>query len=144
MAEKNVPMKDLVELITESLVDETANVEVSEIEGNQTNIIELKVAKEDMGSIRPQTEWNTRKPGPPSDNKPPSGLSFASISSPYFLISLGSWSEQKRTPSLSDAYKPPLSWCRSNLSFDDKQSTGPLGRGVDDREAVVYVAHEEF
>mgnify|MGYP001417204595 CR=1 FL=1 len=51
MAEKNVPMKDLVELITESLVDETANVEVSEIEGNQTNIIELKVAKEDIGKV---------------------------------------------------------------------------------------------
>ena len=51
MVEKNVSMTDLVELITESLVDETSNVEISEIEGNQTNIIELKVAKEDIGKV---------------------------------------------------------------------------------------------
>ena len=44
-------MKDLVKFITESLVDETAQIEINEIEGNQTNIIELKVAKEDIGKV---------------------------------------------------------------------------------------------
>ena len=44
-------MKDLVKFITESLVDETAQIEINEIEGNQTNIIELKVAKEDIAVI---------------------------------------------------------------------------------------------
>jgi len=47
----NVSMKDLVEYISKSLVDETSRIEISEIEGNQTNIIELKVAKEDIGKV---------------------------------------------------------------------------------------------
>ena len=44
-------MKELVEYITESLVDETTNIQVNEVEGNQTNIIELRVAKEDIGKV---------------------------------------------------------------------------------------------
>lgn len=47
----NVSMKDLVEFISRSLVDETSRIEIAEIEGNQTNIIELKVAKEDIGKV---------------------------------------------------------------------------------------------
>ena len=47
----NVSMKDLVEFISKALVDETSRIEISEIEGNQTNIIELKVAKEDIGKV---------------------------------------------------------------------------------------------
>lgn len=45
------PMKDLVEYITKSLVDEVNRIEINEISGNQTNIIELKVAKEDIGKV---------------------------------------------------------------------------------------------
>ncbi len=44
-------MKDLVEYIAKSLVDEVDRIEISEISGNQTNIIELKVAKEDIGKV---------------------------------------------------------------------------------------------
>ena len=45
-------MKDLVAFITEALGwDETTRVDINEIEGNQTNIIELKVAKEDIGKV---------------------------------------------------------------------------------------------
>jgi len=44
-------MKELVAYITEALVDETGKVNINEIEGNQTNIIELKVAKEDIGKV---------------------------------------------------------------------------------------------
>jgi len=45
------PMKDLVESIAKALVDDVTRIEISEIQGNQTNIIELKVAKEDIGKV---------------------------------------------------------------------------------------------
>ncbi len=44
-------MKELVEYIAKALVDEVDKIEISEITGNQTNIIELKVAKEDIGKV---------------------------------------------------------------------------------------------
>ena len=44
-------MKELVEFIAKSLVDDSTNITIKEIEGSQTNIIELKVAKEDIGKI---------------------------------------------------------------------------------------------
>ncbi len=44
-------MKDLIEFIAKSLVDHPEQVEVSEIEGEQTSVIELKVAKEDLGKV---------------------------------------------------------------------------------------------
>ena len=44
-------MKELVEYVAKALVDEVDRIEISEITGNQTNIIELKVAKEDIGKV---------------------------------------------------------------------------------------------
>jgi uncharacterized protein len=44
-------MKELIEFIAKSLVDHPEQVEVSEIEGEQTSVIELKVAKEDLGKV---------------------------------------------------------------------------------------------
>jgi uncharacterized protein len=44
-------MKDLVELIARALVDNPAEVMVTAIEGNQATVLELKVAKEDLGKI---------------------------------------------------------------------------------------------
>jgi predicted RNA-binding protein YlqC (UPF0109 family) len=44
-------LKDLVESVAKSLVDNPEQVEVTEIEGAQTSVIELRVAKEDMGKI---------------------------------------------------------------------------------------------
>lgn len=44
-------MGELVELIAKALVDNPEEVEVNEIEGTQSVIIELKVAEEDMGKI---------------------------------------------------------------------------------------------
>jgi predicted RNA-binding protein YlqC (UPF0109 family) len=44
-------MGELVEIIAKALVDNPDEVEVSEIEGTQSVIIELKVADEDMGKI---------------------------------------------------------------------------------------------
>jgi uncharacterized protein len=44
-------MKDLIKYIAQALVDHPDQVEVSEIEGEQTSVIELKVAKEDLGKV---------------------------------------------------------------------------------------------
>ncbi|MEE9529751.1 MAG: KH domain-containing protein [Syntrophobacteria bacterium] len=44
-------MKELVEIVAKALVDNPAQVEVSEIAGRSILVIELKVAKEDMGKI---------------------------------------------------------------------------------------------
>ena len=44
-------MKDLIKYIAQALVDHPEQVEVSEVEGDRISVIELKVAKEDMGRI---------------------------------------------------------------------------------------------
>lgn len=44
-------MKDLIEYIAQALVDYPDEVQVSEVEGNQTSVLELKVAKEDLGKV---------------------------------------------------------------------------------------------
>ena len=44
-------MKDLISEIAQALVDRPEEVSVSEVEGGQTLILELKVAKEDIGKI---------------------------------------------------------------------------------------------
>jgi len=45
------PMKTLIEMIAKALVDKPDQVEVSEVEGEQTTVVELKVAKEDLGKV---------------------------------------------------------------------------------------------
>jgi predicted RNA-binding protein YlqC (UPF0109 family) len=49
--EGEVFMKELISLIAQSLVDRPEEVMVSEVEGNQTTVLELKVAKEDLGKV---------------------------------------------------------------------------------------------
>ena len=44
-------LKDLVSHIAQSLVDNPEKVEVREIAGEQTAVLELKVAQEDLGKI---------------------------------------------------------------------------------------------
>jgi uncharacterized protein len=44
-------MKKLISYIAQALVDNPDQVEVSEVEGNQTSVLELKVAKEDLGKV---------------------------------------------------------------------------------------------
>lgn len=44
-------MKNLVETIAKALVDKPEEVEVTEVEGEQTTVVELKVAKEDLGKV---------------------------------------------------------------------------------------------
>ncbi len=44
-------LKNLIEQIAKALVDNPDAVQVNEIEGEQTSVIELKVAKEDLGKV---------------------------------------------------------------------------------------------
>ena len=44
-------MKDLVKYVAQALVDHPEQVSVNEIEGNQMSVLELKVAKDDLGKI---------------------------------------------------------------------------------------------
>ena len=44
-------MKELIEYSAKSLVDNPEEVSVTELEGEQTFVIELRVAKEDLGKI---------------------------------------------------------------------------------------------
>jgi predicted RNA-binding protein YlqC (UPF0109 family) len=44
-------MKELIEFITKHLVDKPDLVVVNEVEGEKTSVIELKVAKEDLGKV---------------------------------------------------------------------------------------------
>jgi hypothetical protein len=41
----------MIEYIAKSLVDSPDDVKVTEIEGEQTAVLELKVAKEDLGKV---------------------------------------------------------------------------------------------
>jgi predicted RNA-binding protein YlqC (UPF0109 family) len=44
-------MKELVEYIAKSLVDEPEAVQVSQVEGERSLILELRVAPDDMGKV---------------------------------------------------------------------------------------------
>ena len=44
-------MKDLVTQIARALVDKPEEVAVAEVQGNQTSVLELRVAKEDIGKV---------------------------------------------------------------------------------------------
>ncbi|RLB29424.1 MAG: KH domain-containing protein [Deltaproteobacteria bacterium] len=53
-------MKELIEYIAKLLVDNPEEVSVTEIEGEQTSVIELKVAKEDLGKVIGKQGRNAR------------------------------------------------------------------------------------
>ena len=44
-------LKELVEFTAKALVDNPSAVQVAEVEGEQTAVIELRVAKEDLGKV---------------------------------------------------------------------------------------------
>jgi hypothetical protein len=46
-----IEMKELIEYIAKVLVDNPDEVKVTELEGKQTAVIELRVAKEDLGKV---------------------------------------------------------------------------------------------
>jgi len=53
-------MKELITRIAQALVDNPDQVLVTEIEGNQTSVLELKVAKEDLGKVIGKEGRNAR------------------------------------------------------------------------------------
>jgi len=53
-------MKELVTRLAKALVDHPDQVLVTEVEGNQTTVVELKVAKEDLGKIIGKEGRNAR------------------------------------------------------------------------------------
>jgi predicted RNA-binding protein YlqC (UPF0109 family) len=44
-------MKDLLEEIAKALVDNPEDVQVQEVEGEQTTVLELRVKNEDLGKV---------------------------------------------------------------------------------------------
>jgi uncharacterized protein len=46
-----ISLKELVEFLARALVDNPDDVQVSEISGEQTVVLELRVAKEDLGKV---------------------------------------------------------------------------------------------
>ena len=46
-------MKDFVEFVAKGLVDKPGDVQVVEVEGEQGAVLELRVAKEDLGKVEP-------------------------------------------------------------------------------------------
>ena len=44
-------MRELVEMIVKSIVDQPDAVEITEVKGNHAHVIELSVAKEDLGKV---------------------------------------------------------------------------------------------
>jgi uncharacterized protein len=44
-------LKELIDFMARALVDNPEMVKVSEIEGEQTSVLELRVAKEDLGKV---------------------------------------------------------------------------------------------
>ena len=44
-------MKELVEKMVQYLVDEPEKVEIKEIDGDQANILEIRVSKQDIGRV---------------------------------------------------------------------------------------------
>ncbi len=47
----SISLKELIEFIARSLVDKPDDVHVDEISGEQTVVLELRVAKEDLGKV---------------------------------------------------------------------------------------------
>jgi predicted RNA-binding protein YlqC (UPF0109 family) len=47
----NGSLKDLISFMAQTLVDHPNEVEVTEMQGEQTTVYELKVAKDDLGKI---------------------------------------------------------------------------------------------
>lgn len=51
MESSDMSIKELITYIAEALVDYPDQVSVTEIAGEQTSVLELKVAKEDLGKV---------------------------------------------------------------------------------------------
>jgi uncharacterized protein len=50
-ADEGIPLKDLIRAIAIELVDHPDQVEVTEIAGEHNSVVELRVAKDDIGKV---------------------------------------------------------------------------------------------
>ncbi|MGA7120393.1 MAG: KH domain-containing protein [Polyangiaceae bacterium] len=50
-AEKSMPLKELIHAIAVELVDQPDEVQVTEVAGEHNSVIELRVAKNDVGKV---------------------------------------------------------------------------------------------
>ena len=50
-SQASAPLKELIHAIAVELVDEPDEVEVTEVPGDQNTVIELRVAKDDIGKV---------------------------------------------------------------------------------------------
>jgi len=50
-AQNAAALKDLIAMMAKALVDSPEKVDVTEVDGNSTVVLELRVAKEDLGKI---------------------------------------------------------------------------------------------
>ena len=50
-ASANISLKDLVEFLARALVDRPDEVHVAEVAGEQTVVLELRVARDDLGKV---------------------------------------------------------------------------------------------
>jgi len=48
---EDYPMRELIEFIAKTLVDNPDQVTVTEVEGERTAVLELRVAREDLGKV---------------------------------------------------------------------------------------------
>jgi len=53
-------VKELIKYIVQAMVDHPEQIEISEVEGDRISIIELKVAKADMGKVIGKQGRNAR------------------------------------------------------------------------------------
>lgn len=51
MSASDASLKELIEFIAKALVDQPDDVDVAEITGEQTIVLELRVAKDDLGKV---------------------------------------------------------------------------------------------
>ncbi len=51
MSDPDVSLKELIEFIAKALVDKPDEVRVEQVSGEQTIVLELRVAKDDLGKV---------------------------------------------------------------------------------------------
>ena len=51
MSDPDVSLKELIEFIAKALVDRPDEVRVEQVSGEQTIVLELRVAKDDLGKV---------------------------------------------------------------------------------------------
>ena len=76
----NLSLKDLIEYLARALVDHPDEVSVSEVAGEQTIVLELKVAKDDLGKVIGKQGRTVKRPSPAPSAAPSTATPTPSLS----------------------------------------------------------------